>query len=229
MPNATASSDGSDSSRNIYQRLAKAMESVSYIQKQKGGGLQYSVVTHDSVTAAVRPALLAVGVIYFPTEMAHVQNGNRTEVTLKVRFVNIDNPEDCIEVPAIGYGIDQQDKGPGKAVSYAVKYALLKAMGLETGDDPDLHQKVVHVQTAPDGTPIPSLEEAVASCADSIATIKAGIESGDLSVASEAWQELTGGEKMALWVAPTKGGPFTTAERSIIKSTEFRLANGVEA
>jgi hypothetical protein len=29
------------------------------------------------------------------------------------------------------------DKGPGKAVSYAFKYALLKVFCLETGDDPD--------------------------------------------------------------------------------------------
>lgn len=129
---------------NIHQRIARAMLKVSYIQKQKGGGLQYSVVTHDAVTAKVRPALLAEGVIYYPKDMEHHQNGNRTEVFLKVVFVNIDNPKDFIEVPAIGYGIDAQDKGPGKAVSYAVKYALLKALGLETGDDPDLDQKTEH-------------------------------------------------------------------------------------
>jgi hypothetical protein len=37
----------------------------------------------------------------------------------------------------MGYGVDPQDKGPGKAISYGVKYALLKVLGLETGDDPD--------------------------------------------------------------------------------------------
>ena len=190
----------SDAGRNIYQRLAQAMGKVSYVQKSKGGGLQYSVVTHDAVTAKVRPALLEAGIVYFPQQMEHVQNGNRTEVSLVVRFVNIDQPEDYIEVPALGYGIDQQDKGPGKAVSYAVKYALLKALGLETGDDPDLQQDVKHEQFAPDGSKIPTLEEALKACADSVETIKGGIADGDLSIASEAWHELTGGEKMALWV-----------------------------
>lgn len=33
------------------------------------------------------------------------------------------------------------DKGPGKAISYAVKYAYLKAFALETGDDPDHDQR----------------------------------------------------------------------------------------
>jgi len=42
-----------------------------------------------------------------------------------------------LDVPTFGYGIDPQDKGPGKAMSYGVKYGLLKALGLETGDDPE--------------------------------------------------------------------------------------------
>jgi hypothetical protein len=40
-------------------------------------------------------------------------------------------------VSFFGYGIDNQDKGPGKAMSYAVKYAMLKTFCLETGDDPE--------------------------------------------------------------------------------------------
>ncbi len=44
---------------NIHQRLAKAMEAVTYIQKEKKAGMRYSIVSHDAVTAKVRPALLA--------------------------------------------------------------------------------------------------------------------------------------------------------------------------
>jgi hypothetical protein len=43
-------------------------------------------------------------------------------------------------VESAGFGIDDQDKGPGKAISYAVKYAYLKALCLESGDDPDEDQ-----------------------------------------------------------------------------------------
>lgn len=123
--------------KNIHQRLAEAMTAVTYIQREKKQGMQYTIVSHDAVTAKVRPALLAAGVVYYPVRCDHAQNGNRTEVTMAVRFVNIDEPADFFEVPTFGYGIDQQDKGPGKAMSYAVKYALLKALGLETGDDAD--------------------------------------------------------------------------------------------
>ena len=34
-------------------------------------------------------------------------------------------------------GIDAQDKGSGKAMTYGDKYALMKAYKISTGDDPD--------------------------------------------------------------------------------------------
>ena len=127
-------------SKNLHQRLAAAMTKVTYIQKEKKAGMRYSIVSHDSVTAKVRPALLEEGVIYYPIHVQHSQSGNRTECQIVMRFCNIDDPNDSIEVHSFGYGIDDQDKGPGKARSYAVKYALLKTLGLETGDDPDEDQ-----------------------------------------------------------------------------------------
>lgn len=45
-----------------------------------------------------------------------------------------------------------------------------------------------------------------------------------LSSASEAYFELSDEEKMILNLAPTKGGIFTTEEREIMKSKEFREA-----
>ena len=127
-------------SPNIHQRLHKVMQAVSYIQKGKPKGMNYSIVSHDAVTAKVRPHLVEAGIVYYPVRMSYRQDGNRTEVQLDVRFANIDNAQDFIDVPALGFGVDPSDKGPGKAVSYAVKYALLKTLGLETGDDPDLEE-----------------------------------------------------------------------------------------
>lgn len=125
--------------RNIYQRIHAVMQKVDYIQKTKpkDGGMKYSSVSHDSVTAAIRPHLVEEGVIYYPQNLVYKQDGNRTEVTMDLHFICADKPEDKLVVPSFGFGIDNQDKGPGKAVSYAVKYALLKTFGLETGDDPD--------------------------------------------------------------------------------------------
>lgn len=61
---------------------------------------------------------------------------------------------------------------------------------------------------------------------ESIMAIKAAISMDDLSSASEEWFSLDNDVKARLWKAPSKGGPFTTREREIIHSTEFRTANG---
>lgn len=151
-------------SMNVHQRLAAAMGEVDYIQKESKKGMNYTIVSHDAVTAKVRPVLLKNGIVYYPVRCEHVNNGNRAECSMTVRFVNVDEPTDYFEVPTFGYGIDPQDKGPGKAMSYAVKYALLKALGLETGDDPDNdsipHEKTTAKQSPPKQKETPKDEEA---------------------------------------------------------------------
>lgn len=129
--------------KNIHQRLAAVMAAVTYIQKERKAGMNYTIVSHDAVTAKVRPVMLQNGVVYYPIRCDHAHNGNRAECSMTVRFANIDEPSDYIDVQTFGYGVDPQDKGPGKAMSYAVKYALLKALGLETGDDAD-HDDIPH-------------------------------------------------------------------------------------
>ena len=52
-------------------------------------------------------------------------------------FINIDKPEDRFATIVFSEGIDPGDKGSGKAMTYADKYALMKAYKISTGDDPD--------------------------------------------------------------------------------------------
>lgn len=44
---------------------------------------------------------------------------------------------------------------------------------------------------------------------------------------AEAWAEIPNEDKQALWLAPSKGGVFTTAERAALKSDEFNAARKV--
>ena len=171
------------------------MADVSYIQKERKAGMNYTIVSHDAVTAKVRPVLLAHGIVYYPVRCEHVHNGNRAECALTVRFVNIDEPSDFFDVPTFGYGIDPQDKGPGKAMSYAVKYALLKALGLETGDDPD-QESVPYSPVDPaapaEAAPTPQeIEAAKTACAqinamDALAAWWSGLNRNALHVAKHA-------------------------------------------
>jgi len=129
---------------NIMQRMHAAQSEATYVQKEKKASMNYSIVTHDAVTAKVRPVLHRWGVIYYPINMVTQIDGNIINLTCDVRFQSIDDPmmapHQFIDVASIGQGIDKGDKAAGKAISYAVKYALLKAMGMATGDDADLDQ-----------------------------------------------------------------------------------------
>jgi len=48
---------------------------------------------------------------------------------------------------------------------------------------------------------------------DSLLAIKQALAVGERSVAQEAFGELPESVQRGLWVAPSKGGPFTTDER----------------
>lgn len=128
---------------NIYQRILAVMDDLDYIQKgsAKVNGM-YRFVSHDQVTAAVHPLLVKHGLVILPTveEFSQETDGKsnfRITLKIKVQLINSDNPQETLSIFSYGQGVDNADKGIGKAYSYAYKYALLKTFNLETGDDPD--------------------------------------------------------------------------------------------
>lgn len=107
--------------------------------------MKYSVVLNDDIVALVRPHFVELGILTYPVSRSRVQNGNRTEMDLTVRFINTEDADDYIDVESSGYGIDDGDKGAGKSCTYAIKYAIMKTLMIESGDDdPDLAQNTVH-------------------------------------------------------------------------------------
>ena len=132
---------------NIYQRLNEVRKLVNYIRKDKqvSGAGNYMAVTHDAVTANVRDHLVAQGVIIAPhlVESKLVETGTTTssgvpimryEALYDVAFINCDDPADRHVMRLESHALDFGDKAPGKAISYATKYAMLKLFSIETGD-----------------------------------------------------------------------------------------------
>ena len=70
-----------------------------------------------------------------------------------------------------------------------------------------------------------TVSHAIAEHAFVVFTIKHGIDMEMLADAAESWFGLSDDEKKSLWIAPSKGGAFTTKEREVIKSSEFRIAH----
>ncbi len=121
---------------NIYQRMLLVMTDVQAVQKEdKKVNGQYKFVSHDAVSKAVHMPMVKAGIYMQPDVVDIKQDGNKTEIMMTMTFINVDNPEDRFVLRMPGQGIDTQDKGIGKAISYATKYGYLKAFCLETGDD----------------------------------------------------------------------------------------------
>ena len=130
---------------NIYQKVNEVRKAIGYVKKDKSvstGGGSYKAVTHDQVIGMVRGSLIEQGIVivadtteatFHPKEPDTKQR--LYEATYSVHFVNVENPEDRISMTMNAHALDNGDKAPGKAISYATKYAILKLFAIETGED----------------------------------------------------------------------------------------------
>lgn len=125
---------------NIYQRMAEVMKDIQYLAKDDNVEFKttkYKAISEEKVTSTMRKALIDHGLVVFPVKQQRERIGNITSVDVTYRLQNVDDPEDYIEVVSSGDGADTQDKGAGKAMTYAFKYMFLRTFAIPTGEDPD--------------------------------------------------------------------------------------------
>ena len=134
---------------NIFQKINEVMKNIEYLTKDdkvEFGATKYKAISEEKVTTAVRDQLVKQGIVILPiSQDAENKELIRTEksvnmltsVHTKYRIQNIDDVNDYIEVESNGSGVDTQDKGVGKAMTYAYKYMLLRTFAIPTGEDPD--------------------------------------------------------------------------------------------
>ena len=164
--------------RNIYQRMASITAELQTVAKNltvpTGGKNSYKAVSERDILDAVKPLEEKHGIYSYPVsrtvlesnllESENTYNGQTkktttfmTRIETVYRFVNVDNPLEYIDTVTFAEGIDSQDKGSGKAMTYGDKYALMKAYKISTGDDPDqtASEDVNYKRTAKDTKPAP--------------------------------------------------------------------------
>ena len=143
---------------NIYEKLSLITEEIGVVEKglnvQVTKTSSYKAVSERDILDAVKPIEKKYRVYSYPVKREVIDrdvlvkeseyNGNTTKtntlfmrIETTYRFVNIDKPDEYIETIVYGDGLDTGDKAPGKASTYADKYALMKAYKISTGDDPD--------------------------------------------------------------------------------------------
>lgn len=125
---------------NIYEKILAIMQDVQYLAKDdhvEFGKTNYKALSEEKVTAIMRAELIKYSLIVYPFQQDFNRAGNIAHVDTKYRMVNVEAPEEFVEIASAGDGADSQDKGTGKAMTYAFKYMWLRAFALPTGEDPD--------------------------------------------------------------------------------------------
>lgn len=116
------------------------MSEIEYLKKDSNvsyGQTKYKAMSEEKVTKTVREKFIKHKIVMYPVEQAWERVGNVSHVDVKYRIVDTENPGDSIIIASCGDGADTQDKGSGKAMTYAYKYALLRTFAIPTGEDPD--------------------------------------------------------------------------------------------
>lgn len=148
---------------NIYQKLSAITTELGVVAKnlqvQTSKTSSYKAVSERDVIDSVKPLETKYGVYSYPVSREVLESNLleseseyqgrvskkttfMTRIKTVYRFVNVDEPTDFIETTVFSEGIDSQDKGSGKAMTYGDKYALMKAYKISTGDDPDAQASV---------------------------------------------------------------------------------------
>jgi hypothetical protein len=141
----------------LFEKMAAITAELGTVAKNlevKAGNTKYNAVSERDILDAVKPLEEKYGIYSYPcdreileSEILQSESTYNNQTTTKTsffsrikttyRFVDIDHPSDFIDMVTFAEGIDPQDKGSGKAMTYADKYALMKAYKISTGDDPD--------------------------------------------------------------------------------------------
>ena len=129
-------------SMNIYEKMSAIEDKIATIPKNltvKAGRYTYKAVAEKEYRVFSYPVDSRV----IDSNMLKKNDEDDAKLFIRMervyRFLNMDNPDEYVDVKGYGDGVDALDKAPGKAITYADKYALMKAYKIETGDDLDAH------------------------------------------------------------------------------------------
>ena len=123
----------------LHQKIFMVQQNVACdLEESAGNKLQWKPIVHWKVTGAVKAALAKYRLTCIPIVRDTRQDGQRTICSVSLVITDIDTGEQTSVGEYVGYGIDSMDKGPGKAVSYAIKTAMLKTFMMNIADENEI-------------------------------------------------------------------------------------------
>jgi hypothetical protein len=128
---------------NLREKFAEVRRRLGYVQKRGHNERHnYSYVMAADLAGSVGDILAELGVVVIPqlqsisTETPRSSSDRIARIVMNYRFVDARSGEE-LSVRVAGEGADAGDKAPYKAMTGALKYALLQSFLLATGDDPE--------------------------------------------------------------------------------------------
>jgi hypothetical protein len=142
----------------LIEAVLNVMSEVNYLQKDDTvgtGSSSYRGISDEKVRDNIRKSMIVHGLICVPVKIDRDTSVERwtepdpysktggmkqkqqifSDIVFTFRLYHTSGAH--IEGQSSGHGIDSQDKSPGKAMTYAMKYFLLNIFMVPTGDDPD--------------------------------------------------------------------------------------------
>lgn len=169
----------------LYTKLAEVTKAVQRVPKSGHNAFHnYKYVTEEDLTLAVRDELSSRNVMVIPSVASVEQRPIKTQkgkdstvTTVHMAFTFVDGDSGAMhQAKWAGAGEDPADKGLYKAYAGAMKYFLMKAFMIPTGDDPERDNR-------PPAAPEPQIDEQrVGEVSDRISkALAAGLEPTVLS------------------------------------------------
>jgi hypothetical protein len=121
----------------LYKKLLLITHNVKSIKQDRTKGVPYKITSWNAVHDAIKQELLTNNILIIPHISEHTKEGNLTTVKLYAEIIDTQSGQKIQVGDYVGYGVDQSDKGCGKATTYAYKYLLMKLFMMEVGEDED--------------------------------------------------------------------------------------------
>jgi len=140
--------------KNITQAIINVMTEVKNIEKKMNvgtGGASYKAVGDSMVRSELKDAMVKNGLAILPIGIEATAKIDRWEeenqygkkfkqsilTDAHTKYLLLHTSGESIELSGYGQGVDTQDKGAGKATTYALKNVLLDTFLIIKGDELD--------------------------------------------------------------------------------------------
>lgn len=181
------------------------------------GTTEYNFCALPDIEKALREPLSECGLMY---RFENLHNEKEFGIRCVVTHVQGHSESTEMYAPRDDSGNKNQIQGIGSTSTYLMRYTLIAAFALTTADEDDDGEKAGDL-------PYMKLlmhNQAVRENFEVVAAIKEALALDDYTQLAEYFDHMPETVKHSLWVAPTKGGIFTTKEIAKMKSNEAAQA-----